>query len=230
MTVDPAGPATGVTLIGTERRDVLTGTAYDDVIFGKGGRDVLTGLAGNDVFLFDGEDGLDAISGGAGYDVVRGGVHDDTFLVTSNLDNLAGIEEIDGGGGENTIAATSSNDVLDFSNIMLKNIHAIESGNGHDRITGSLANDTFELGQGRDTLVVILSGGHDVVEDFSAGSHNQPVDMIDVSAFGFTSMSQVFSRLQQQGDDVVLTLDASTSVTLEDVTRVELRDWNFRIA
>ncbi|WP_206075880.1 VCBS domain-containing protein [Mesorhizobium sp. Z1-4] len=159
-------------LIGKEGNDTLIGGGGDDEIFGhykngadEPGNDTLIGGAGNDrMFGGAGDDtfvlitsnfdnGLDHFDGGEGHDRIVGGWSIDVLNVTNNLSNLVSIEEIDGASntGHNTILATSGNDTLDFSGIVVKQF-IIDGADGDDTITGTNANDTIRGGAGNDTL------------------------------------------------------------------------------
>ena len=231
LTVNPL-VQTGVTLIGTDNRDVLTGTPYDDVIYGKKGNDTLTGLGGNDTFKVDGDDGLDTIDGGGGTDVILGGANNDVIRVSALLDNLKNVEEINGGAGTDKIVATAGADTLDFSGLTLKSIEVIELGDGNDRVKGSNGNDIFSGGNGADTFVFTPGGGRDTILDFN----NQPPvfgslgDTLDVRAFHFTSYIDLYAHMHLSGSDVVLSLDQNTSVTLKNIALLSLWPGNFVIA
>lgn len=220
----------GVRLEGTDGADVLTGTELDDVITGKGGNDVLTGLGGTDVFKINGDDGLDTIDGGAGYDVIRGGASADVLNVLTGLSNVKGIQEIDGGLGSDTIKASAGGDTLDFSRLILKNIELIDLGNGNDSVIGSAADDWYAGGQGRDIFIFRPGAGHDTITDFDATFSVTSGDQIDLRAFAFSSYDQLRAQMTELSGDVRITLDASTTLTLADLTLAALSNASFRIA
>jgi len=111
------------TQVGTEGNDTLTGGAAadnlvagngDDVVIGGGGADVLRGGAGDDVLAVSDLEFAD-IDGGNGTDTLRL----DTAGVTLDLDavgdeDITGIEQIDLGGGGNTLEFQLS-DLLNLS-------------------------------------------------------------------------------------------------------------------
>ncbi len=230
-------PAKGVTLTGTNCADRLVGTSFDDIINGRKGDDVLIGQAGNDVFKINGDDGTDRFDGGAGYDVIRGSGANDVVHVLSHLTNLKSIEEIDGGGGSNDrIVTTSGHDVLDFSKIKLTGIEQIALGAGNDWVRGSAGGDRFVGGAGRDVFVFGPGSGHDIIADFKVnGSGNgkkgcaQNGDIIDLQLYDFDNYSDVRHAMHQCGRNVVINLEAGSSVTLEQVKIAELSAWDFRI-
>jgi PKD repeat protein len=59
------------TIVGTNRRNVITGTPRRDIIHGRGGNDLIRGLGGND--LICGGPGRDTLQGGRGRDRLIGG-------------------------------------------------------------------------------------------------------------------------------------------------------------
>lgn len=234
-------PASGLTLTGTNGRDVLRGSAASDTFYGKKGDDRLVGLSGNDTFKITGYDGFDTILGGAGTDVLLGSAGTDVFRVSSNLANLKSVEIIDGHAGFNTILATGHGDVLDFSALELRDIDLIALGEGNDRFEGSSADDVVLLGGGRDTVIVRSGGGHDVVKDFDAGRQSgnghgwhawcdrDAADALDVRAFGFEAYSELAARMTASTTGVTITLDATTSIFLEGVRLRDLGADDFKI-
>jgi Ca2+-binding RTX toxin-like protein len=154
---------------GTDGADTLTGTPQADVIFGLGGNDTIIGLQGDDLlFGGDGDDtfcllqgdvnGVDQYDGGSGVNTILGSSDYDVLNVTSGLANLKNIQVLDGGIDHNvlnnTILATSGDDVLDFSAMTVKNF-TINAGAGNDTVTGTNAADLIVGGAGND----VLSGG-----------------------------------------------------------------------
>lgn len=228
LTVMPPVPR-GVRLEGTEGSDTLTGTPLDDVLTGNGGNDILIGLDGTDVFKISGNDGLDMFDGGTGYDVVRGGAEADILNVVSGLANVLRVQEIDGGLAFDTIQATAGNDMLDFSRLLVKNIELIALGDGNDSVIGSSASDTFSGGLGRDTYIMKLGAGADTITDFNAALPATTGDQIDVRAFAFANYDQLRARMTEAGGDVTIALDATTTLTLNDLTLASLSNASFRI-
>jgi T1SS-143 domain-containing protein len=152
FTID--GGAGNDNITGTSAGDRIRGGADNDTITGGAGNDTLFGNGGDDTFVlitsgFD--NGLDHYDGGTGYDRIVGGWSVDVLNVTNNLSNLVSIEELDGAGSSNTILATTGNDTLDFSSILVKNF-TIDGGAGNDTITGTNLADTIRGGADNDTL------------------------------------------------------------------------------
>ena len=85
----------GVTIVGSERSDVLRGTNDPDRLQGAGGDDTVIALAASDQ-LFGGEGndilkggmGVDGLRGGSGADRLTGGRNDDVLRGGSNSDRF----------------------------------------------------------------------------------------------------------------------------------------------
>ncbi|PCI02381.1 MAG: hypothetical protein COB78_13430 [Hyphomicrobiales bacterium] len=161
----------------------------DDTLIGGAGNDRMFGGKGDDTFVLitqNFDNGLDHYDGGEGYDRIIGGWSYDTLNVLNNLSNLVSIEELDGGDNtndRNIILATSGNDVLDFSNIVV-NKFTIDGGDGDDTITGTDAGDRIHGGRGNDVLnggegddVFLLTTGGDIsgIDQYSGGIGNDSI-------------------------------------------------------
>jgi len=164
------------TVVGSAGNDyVSTGVGNDtvnagdgnDVIIGGTGSDLLAGGAGDDSFLIAGNDsGYDRFKGDAGFDLIQGGAGDEVIRV-NNFSGIYTVEKIDGGSGNNVLAGTQYNDIIDLSGTELVNIASIEGGAGNDKLIGSYSSDTLDGGAGNDTL--IGGKGNDTYR-FGAGS------------------------------------------------------------
>jgi hypothetical protein len=87
---------------------------------------------------------------------------------------------------------------------------------------GSLAGDLL-LGSGDDLVVVENGSGTSRVDDFAAGAGG---DVIDVSDF-FASFGALMAHSQQQGSNVVITLDHNDRLVLEHVSLGALNAGDF---
>ena len=182
-----AANSDGQTLEGTAGDDVLIGTAGDDLLIGGRGNDTMDGAGGDDIFLVEGRrQGKDRIIGGAGYDTISGGDGDDRITLTELLAS-DGVELVDGGPGENTVAGTGGRNTLDFSATALIGIAAIDGRGGRDHITGSggddviiggAGNDTLIGGAGSDTYVFGAGHGRDVI--YNADSNPASRDVLQL--------------------------------------------------
>jgi len=152
--------------------DSLYGRIGNDTLFGGADADTLDGGIGND--SLDGGTGDDLISGGDGDDRIVGGDGADTILFGSGNDvvfggdgndyiddiggsELAGVNTIYGGGGDDRIWAGLGDDLV-FGGIGNDSLYG-ESGNdlldgeaGNDALFGGAGNDTLTGGDGDDTL------------------------------------------------------------------------------
>ena len=182
-----AANSDGQVLEGTAGDDVLIGTAGDDLLIGGRGNDTMDGAGGDDIFLVEGRrQGKDRIIGGAGYDTISGGDGDDRITLTELLAS-DGVELVDGGPGENTVAGTGGRNTLDFSATALIGIAAIDGRGGRDHITGSggddviiggAGNDTLSGGAGSDTYVFGAGHGRDVI--YNADSNPASRDVLQL--------------------------------------------------
>ncbi|MCB1521515.1 MAG: cadherin-like domain-containing protein, partial [Hyphomicrobiaceae bacterium] len=160
-----------------------TATATIDVqavgttITGSSADEVLAGTSGNDIFAVLGNNqGFDVYHGGDGLDVVQGSPYNDTFGLANDPTNLAGIEAIAGGSGNDTIRLTSGDDALDLSAIAVSGVELIDAQAGNDTITGSASadiirggagNDVIDGGDGDDTFTIV--GGAEGSDVFRGG-------------------------------------------------------------
>ena len=201
---------------------------------GIGGDDFLDGGLGNDTM--DGGDGTDT----AGFQADPLAVTVDLALGTAvgqGTDVLISIENINGSNfgdhlyGDskaNTIIAGSSGDTIDGrggNDVIVSGSGGdliaggagndyIDGGAGADKIAGGSGDDTMAGGSGADKFVLELTGGQDVVTDFTDGA-----DRIDARGLGLT-LAELTARLDitASGGDTLVTLDAggptSTSMLL----------------
>ncbi len=190
----------------------------------------MSGGLGDDIFQVVGDDGLDIIDGGDGTDTLLGSVYNDTFA--SNLANLNSIEAIDGGAGTNDrILGTTGDDTIDLSGIAISGVELIDGGAGDDIITASSANDILRGAAGSDVFIFKTGFGHDTIADFSAEGLPGDVnaDIIDLSDFGFDNFAEVVSQSQQTGSDTLITIDAQSSLLLQNIQLTQLQSDDFQI-
>ncbi|MEO9685313.1 MAG: calcium-binding protein [Tateyamaria sp.] len=191
------------TLDGGQGNDTLNGGAGDDVIIGGSGVDRIYGGSGNDTITGDasndvinGASGNDLIDGGSNNDRLYGGEGDDTLIGEHGNDRLYGEEDddlLDGGAGKDRIDGGAGNDTL-------------LGGQGADQLTGGAGNDLFVFD---DRMRA------DTVTDFDTNG-----DILDVSAWGFTDISEL--GFVQQGADVFAQLSDRDSLLLENVDLASL--------
>ncbi len=157
----------GVTMTGIVKID---GGSGNDVLIGSAGADTLVGGSGNDIL--SGHLGNDSIDGGAGTDTADYSAETDAWTINlaagsnhaqsaSQTDTLIAIENVNGGGGADTITGSSAANTLNgFA--------------GNDRITGGAGNDSIQGGLGSDVAVFAgLQASYSIV---TAGGSIQIVD------------------------------------------------------
>jgi len=175
------GGAGDDTLKGQAGQDVLVGGEGDDTLRGGGGQDTLQGGDGAD-HLYGGA-GNDHLEGGEGADEIRGGGGTDTASyvfdsqgVQVNLsdtapesggqaegDSLSGVENLQGGSGDDLLVGNSRNNVL-------------SGGDGNDTIHGRAGSDTIDGGAGDDTLDGDAGLGDQVTGGEGADTFDQAED------------------------------------------------------
>lgn len=135
--------------------------------------------------------------------------YDPDFTSTGFADSLTGGANADslyGFGGNDTLDGKAGNDV-------------IIGGRGNDLLTG---------GAGDDRFVFNLGDGNDTITDFAAG--NGSGDRIDLHGYGIADFNALVSRMVQQGDDVLITLDSDNQLVLGHVTLANLNAGDFHFS
>ncbi len=198
------------TLLGGTGTDMLFGGIGNDSLNGNGGQDLVFDAFGNDTLIGGaGEDNLHAIEGrnllqgGASGDALRGGIGNDTLEGGAGSDALF---------GDDLTRVTSSS--FWFGDDVL------EGGVGNDLLEGGLGDDVFVFapGEGNDKIGIIVFNSS---SGFSISSSNTPDfqvgrDQLDVTSFGFSSETQVLTKLSQSSNGAVFNSNG-TSVTLYNV-------------
>jgi 3',5'-cyclic AMP phosphodiesterase CpdA/Ca2+-binding RTX toxin-like protein len=196
--------------------DVVTGGNGDEIFDGGAGNDTLKGGAGDDQLA--GGEGNDTLDGGSGDDVVAGGAGDDTLKGGSGDDTVDGgdgVDNIDAGSGDDIVTAGAGNDL-------------VNGGSGNDIITGGAGNDVLTGGSGHDVFVFAAGFGKDTIKDFALTDSSS--DVIEFSTDLFAAFSEVMSHATQSGSDVLITVDADTTLTLANVKLAALTTDDFRFA
>ncbi|MEO1694453.1 MAG: right-handed parallel beta-helix repeat-containing protein [Pseudomonadota bacterium] len=213
----------GVDLIfGGKGIDVINAGSGNDTVHGNTGADTISGGAGDDTL--SGNDGDDTVSGNAGADVISGGKGRDTLDGGAGddvIDGNSGWDVLDGGDGRDTLTGGSGNDQLTGG----AGDDTLVGGSGTDVLTGGAGDDILTGGSGYDDFVIEFGSGHDTIGDFVGGQ-----DDVDVSAFMFESFADIEARATETSDgDLLLTLDADTSVTLVDTLLTYISSGDFII-
>ncbi|SPH19312.1 Leukotoxin [Ascidiaceihabitans donghaensis] len=167
------------TLVGRQGNDTLNGGKGDDTITGAEGRDFILGNQGNDLIYGDIND-VDYSGSANDIDRIYGNTGNDTIHGGRSVDVLnggVGDDVLYGGYGNDRLRGSDGNDT-------------IYSGDGDDRITGGAGNDVF-IFQAADQNEL------NKITDFTSGE-----DLVDMSFWGFTSLSQF--TLTQVGNHVLM--------------------------
>ena len=112
----------------------------------------------------------------------------------------AGPNAIYGAGGDDTLVGEGGDDVLD-------------GGSGDDTLTGGLGDDVFVFEDG---------SGRDVITDFDAAGGDDVIDLRRVTSV--STYADVIAAASQVGDDTVVDLSGSDSLTLLGVNVEDLRE------
>ncbi|SNT01411.1 Ca2+-binding protein, RTX toxin-related [Tardiphaga sp. OK246] len=237
----------GVTLDGTAESETLTGTSEEDVFSGLGGNDTLRGLGGGDTYKFGVGSGNDLIleaGTDSGIDVVHLSalaVSDVTFgrsgsdlliKINSSNEELMVEGQFD---GHPRIEQVHFADGTVWEGSQITDAAAwIHGTTGNDTISGTVWNDTISGGAGNDTLsggagddlFVFRTGfGQDSISDFSVGH-----DKLEFGDGLFSDAAAAFAAASAQGSDTIITIDASTTVLLQNVALANLHVDDFRVA
>jgi Ca2+-binding RTX toxin-like protein len=208
ISVDFAAGIVSAAGIGTDRF-----TNIEKLLFGAG-NDIITGGNGDDAF--DGGDGDDTLNGGAGDDTLFGSAGRDT------LNGGSGDDQLDGGTGDDVLSGGSGDDIL-FGGL---GNDVVKGGSGDDWIEGGAGDDLLTGGSGTDTFHFAAGFGRDVIVDFGASDD----DIISFDDALFDDFNDMIGASQQVGDDVVITVDALTTLTLRDANLLSLSADDFRFA
>jgi len=214
-------------LIGGTGNDSIDGGTGADEIYGEDGNDFLTGGSDFQTDILVGGSGNDTIDGGPAWDQVYGGPGDDTFYVSQQVDWV--FENPNE--GYDAVLADSPNGFYLYANLeALTLIGTTPFGVGNELnnavtgnaignvLLGGAGNDTLDGGAGQDilwgevgsdTFVIRKGTGLDIIADFGDG-----IDKLDLSAFGFRSVSSVKAAMTQVGADISVKLDGGDSLIL----------------
>lgn len=179
----------------------VTGTNFGDRLIGDAGTNVLNG-----------GDGDDSLRGGAGADVIDGGAGIDTADYSGEfggvwIDLAAGIGRWNAAEGDT-----------------LTGIERVIGTSFGDRIEGNGGANIFTGGAGADEFIFRAGFGQDRITDFAIGT-----DTVRFASGLFANFADILARAVQSGSDVVITLDASNTLTLSDVQLANLTANDFVI-
>jgi len=224
-----ASGVSNATIAGTELNNTFNFSAVTMTnvagIFGLAGNDTVTGSAGADIVI--GGDGNDILSGGNGDDIFRyedsdegfdnlnGGGGTDTVEATASgvtigLSAVSGIEIFNGYGDTILLGSTTAN-TFNFTTVTLNGIASIDGGGGNDTITGTASYDIIYGGSGADRLSGYL--GSDVL---FGDAGNDIFDFNSVFDSDDTNGSDTIADFVRGQDKIdVTTIDANANVTAD---------------
>ncbi|MCT4553413.1 MAG: hypothetical protein N4A53_01890 [Pelagimonas sp.] len=213
-------------LAGYRGNDVLAGAIGADTVFGGAGFDTLKGGIGTDHLLGEnGDDKLfgqreaDVLSGGNGNDTLKGGGGNDVLLGEAGDDFLKGgtrRDSLEGGAGHDRLVGNSFDDTLrgvDGADTLL-------AGGDNDVLDGGSGRDMLLGGAGQDIFVFAKGDGRDTIGDFDALDAGEKIDLSAIDRY--QEFSDIERRMEQVGDDVLIALDRSNSVLLQNTDLADL--------
>jgi Ca2+-binding RTX toxin-like protein len=241
-----AGLAIDTTIIGNELdnriaggvgNDTLSGGDGNDTLIGSGGINSLSGGNGDDMLVagnlgdtLDGGAGNDLLIAGGGSDTLIGGDGIDTVSyvastvgITASLDDPSvntGIAAHDTYSSIENLTGSNFDDILTGGS----NANTLDGGSGNDTLDGGAGDDVLTGGNGNDTFVIRAESGHDTIMDFVSGQ-----DVIELHDGPFASGADALAAAIQSGDDVVITVDDQTSITLHDINLADLHAADFNL-
>jgi hypothetical protein len=217
----------------------LTGAAGADTLSDGGlanGR--LVGAGGNDSYTVSNAMTVVTEAAGGGTDTVKTSLA--SYTLPGNVDNLTftGTTAFTGTGNAlaNVITGGAANDVLTANG----GNDTVIGGAGADRMSGSGGADTFVFAPVNPTTangIYVAGFGHDVITDFTANAGNVNHDILlfssSIFAPGTTAAALLGGTAQnaagtlvavaQSGANVVITVDPTDTITLNNVSLATLR-------
>jgi Ca2+-binding RTX toxin-like protein len=224
-------------IYGNEGVDVLLGEDGNDSIAGGSEQDYLFGGTGANLML--GEGGVDVINSTSTADTMHGGDGGDYFYGTYGMQTGGVIAHGDAGndifvfsrGEGNTRGDTVFGDdgqdyfyMADGADSMYggAGVDVMQGGKGMDYYDGGADVDYLFLGAGRQTVVMGLSSGVDVVNNFETGW-----DYIFLTGTPLRNFAQVQAATTDYGSFSVITIDANTAIWLIGVSPNQMQSGDF---
>jgi len=150
----------------------------------------------------NGGNGVDLLTGTSADELLNGGKGADTLF------GLAGADRLVGGDGADLLFGGAG-------------IDSLSGGNGGDTLDGGAGSDTLGGAAGPDRFDFSGAFGHDRVLDFAGD------DRIQLDDGQFADFAAVQAAANQVGADVVITLNAANTITLQGVTLGSLNSGDF---
>lgn len=237
-------------LIGQAGNDILDDGFGDDDLQGRDGGDTLIGGAGAD--MLDGGGGTDTADySGSALTVAidlqngiasSGDAQGDTLASIENLIGSSkgdrffgdgGVNEIDGGAGNDVIWGRSGNDILNGDGGADKLVGQtgndildggfgndfLEGRDGRDTLIGARGNDTLTGGTSFDTFVFSGNWDDDTVTDFEDGK-----DLLDFSSSGLSFGDLTISQVNA---DTLIEDAFGNSIKLQNTTATDVTEADF---
>lgn len=197
---DISGGADSDALDGGGGDDVLDGGTGDDTLTGGDGDDTIDGGDDNDTLVAGHGGGNDDYDGGSGIDTIT--FTSTTLGITVNLaagsnhatgteidtDQIANVENVTGGSGNDTISGNSA------ANVLL-------GGAGNDTLKGAAGNDTLTGGDGTDTADY-TSAASGVTANLSSGTSSNDGDSGSDTLSGIENLTGSSSADTFTGDGI----------------------------
>jgi Ca2+-binding RTX toxin-like protein len=234
---------------GTSGNDTISGSTWNDTFKGGLGDDHFSSGAGSDTYVYASGDGSDYIDDESG---------STTDVDTLHLTDLNASDLTFSRVGVNFVATVNSNgqtitfDEQFYSQTANWGLEKIEFANGdswdlatinanawtrgtsgndtisgtswNDTIAGGAGNDTLSGGAGDDTFVFRAGLGQNTVTDFTAGH-----DVLEFRDGLFADSAAALAAASTSGSDTIITLDATTSVLLQNVDLASLHAADFHV-
>lgn len=181
------------------------GTAGNDTYTSTGLGDTIRGELGDDLYILSSIDDRVIELAKGGVDTVQTWLN--TFVLPENVENLIMI-----GTGWSTGTGNALNNQITGNAAP----NTIDGASGNDRLTGGAGNDTFiiRLGDGSDTIT-------DLQSDAGSG------DIIQLQGFRLSSFADVMDVANQKGSDVIVSLAAGQTLTLQQTKIASLHADDF---
>jgi Ca2+-binding RTX toxin-like protein len=90
----------------------------------------------------------------------------------------------------------------------------VNGTSGNDILFGGTGNDLLTGGVGQDVFVISKGYGSDTISDFQAGTGG---DVLRLQNYGFATFASFQAAARQVGTDIVVTLSATETLTLQNV-------------
>ena len=144
-------------------------------------------------------------------------IQTDVFMAMDRTIGTDGNDKLYGDAGANFIFGADGNDKL-FGR---KGDDDLQGGDGHDRLNGGRGDDVYTGGLGCDTFIFSARGaGDDIVTDFEIDHDQLKLKHVDLRNVDYAEV----------GEDVVLTLDKNSTITLEGLAEdVSAYSWWYEL-